>query len=160
MPSFSACSNGGMKLFPEISRSAAFQSFLFSATSSRSSSIAAVKPMFMICWKLFSSSRAITRPSSVGFRRAFFFDGVVAALNLVHDRRIGRRTSDARFFQFFDERGFGIARRGACEGLFGGQIEQVAAACPSSRWRQHAAFIVFFIVIAFFFIDGQETLEI
>ena len=44
----------------------------------------------------------MTLPSSVGFERAFFFGRVVAALDLVHDRGISRRTADSGFFQFFD----------------------------------------------------------
>ena len=48
-----------------------------------------------------------------GFECPFLFDGVVAALDFVHDRRIGRRAADARFLELFDEGGFGEARRRA-----------------------------------------------
>src|SRR5205814_10098201 len=66
---------------------------------------------------------------------------IVAVLQHLYDRGIGRRPSDPQLFQFLDEAGFPVARRrlremlvrrydAACDALAVAQIRQTALAFP------------------------------
>ena len=92
-----------------------------------------------------------------GNKAAFFQTDVFSVLQNGQNRRVGRRTPDAQFFQFFDKAGFGIAGRRLGEVLFGAHVG-LTQEIPRFDGRQKR--VVFFVrVVQIFMIDFQKAVE-
>ena len=88
----------------------------------------------------------------------FLFD-VFTLLQCADDAGVGGRTANAVGFEFFDEGGFGVARRRLGEVLAAGDVVQLDAVTVF-HWRQQAVVVVFFFVVfAFFLVHAHVARE-
>ena len=76
---------------------------------------------------------------------AVFFDNVLAADNRRDGWRVGRRPTNAHFFQFLYQTGLGVARRRARKPLDAFEVVQINDLPHVERW-QHSFGIFFFVV--------------
>ena len=93
-----------------------------------------------------------------GDKAQFFHLDVFAFLQDGDDGRISGRPADAQFFQFFDQTGFGKARRRCGKVLVG---KDFALGFLFARFyvRQDAVFVVFLFVVKTFLIKLQKAVE-
>ena len=85
---------------------------------------------------------------------------VIAVLQNLHDRRVGRGATDAEFFQLFHQARLGIARRRLSEMLVGrhrAALQRIAF----GQWRQAGRFRILIAgyVVAILLIDLEESIE-
>ena len=93
------------------------------------------------------------------FSLAVALDDVFALLYGRDGRCVGRWAADAQFFEFFDEAGFGVARRLLCVAFGGGDF---AAGEPLSHGhgRQCAAVVLCLgVVVVRLAVEAQESVE-
>src|SRR5256885_325301 len=83
---------------------------------------------------------------------------IVAVLQQLYDRGIGRRPSDPQLFQFLDEAGFAVARRRLREML----VRRYDAACDAlavAQIRQTSLAFLLRRLVAVFLVELQKTVE-
>ena len=83
---------------------------------------------------------------------------IVAILQHLYDRGVGRRPSDAQLFQFLDEAGFAVARRRLREML----VRRYDAACDAlavAQIRQTSLAFLLRRLVAVFLVELQKTVE-
>jgi len=88
-----------------------------------------------------------------------FLDGVVSALNLIHDSHIGRGAADAETLKFFDKRSFCKSRRRFRERLVGHHIDE-GERHVGFEMGQGFRFIFVFGSIFLLFINSEEAVEL
>ncbi len=100
-------------------------------------------------------------PVSVGGQPFVLTQHITALLQGGHDRRIGRRASDAVLFQGAHQAGFGKTRRRLGEVLLRQQADQFLRLALFQVGRDTCLrlFFLFLILILGFFINDQKTLE-